>query len=36
LAAKVNKKELTDCLLGSRKHKESEDLRIETAPSPVC
>jgi beta-1,2-mannobiose phosphorylase / 1,2-beta-oligomannan phosphorylase len=35
LAAKVNKKELTDCLLGSQEHKESEDLRIETAPSPV-
>jgi hypothetical protein len=35
LAAKINKKELTDCLLGSREHKESEGLRIETVPSPV-
>jgi hypothetical protein len=39
LAAKVNKKELTDSLLGclehKEQHKEPEDLSIETTPSPV-
>lgn len=35
LAAKVNKKELTDSLLGCREHKEPEGNCIETAPNPV-